>query len=123
MVCVEFVFVFVSFLMFFVYLLVVSLSVRQPVTLVIYDIRDDRLRFRVARFLRGLGLSRIQKSAFVGVLSGGLRSELEAGLRRILFGKSMYNVQIYTLTPAAYDNRVILSEGYVVEEEEPDFLI
>ena len=91
--------------------------------MVIYDIRDDRLRFRVARFLRGLGLSRIQKSAFVGVLSGGLRSELEAGLRRILFGKSMYNVQIYTLTPAAYDNRVILSEGYVVEEEEPDFLI
>lgn len=82
------------------------------VTLVIYDVSDDRLRCAVASLLRRFGLSRIQRSAFAGVLSGAGRVELEAALRRLLRGRSGYNVQIFLITPGAFEGRVVLSEGY-----------
>lgn len=95
----------------------------EYVALVIYDIRDNKLRSEVSRFLKKVGLARIQRSAFAGPVRPSARANIEAGLRRITEGWSNYNVQIYFISPAAYSQRVVLSQGYSLEEEEEELLI
>jgi CRISPR-associated protein Cas2 len=53
---------------------------QEVLTLVIYDIEDDRIRTRVASACKDYGLERIQYSAFRGPLSATKRSELWARL-------------------------------------------
>lgn len=64
------------------------------VTLVIYDIEDDRVRNRVAKACRDYGLQRIQFSAFIGDLNLNRRQELYQRLRRIL-GRRPGNIQLW----------------------------
>ncbi len=94
----------------------------EYVALVIYDVRDNKLRNEISKFLKRAGLSRIQKSAFAGFIRPSDRSELEAGLRRLVRGWSNYNIQVYLITVSAYSNRTVISEGYVIEEDE-EFLV
>lgn len=54
------------------------------VTLVIYDVEDDRVRGRVANACKDYGLERIQYSAFRGLLDASRRSELAVRLRDTL---------------------------------------
>lgn len=93
------------------------------VALVIYDIKDDRLRFEIANFLRQVGLSRIQKSAFAGPIKPSLKSEIEAGIRRIVKEWGNYNIQIYVMTSATYSNRTVISSGYTIEDDDKILLI
>ncbi|MCL6451019.1 MAG: CRISPR-associated endonuclease Cas2 [Acetobacteraceae bacterium] len=65
-------------------------------TLVIYDIRDDRLRNRIAEACKDYGLLRVQWSAFLGDLNHNRRQELEQRLRRAL-GRKPGNIQLYPL--------------------------
>ena len=53
---------------------------QELVTLVIYDIEDDRVRGRVANACKDYGLERIQYSAFSGLLDATRRGELAARL-------------------------------------------
>ncbi len=53
-------------------------------TIVLYDIRDDRLRTRVSEACLDYGLERIQYSAFQGQLSRNKRQELFLRLKVIL---------------------------------------
>lgn len=53
---------------------------QQLLTLVIYDIEDDRVRGRVANACKDYGLERIQYSAFRGALEASRRGELVARL-------------------------------------------
>ncbi|MEW6300108.1 MAG: CRISPR-associated endonuclease Cas2 [Thermodesulfobacteriota bacterium] len=53
-------------------------------TIVLYDIRDDRLRTRVSEACLDYGLERIQYSAFQGQLSRNKRQELFLRLRALL---------------------------------------
>jgi CRISPR-associated protein Cas2 len=94
----------------------------QQVILVVYDIREDDLRLKVARYLKKLGFSRIQKSVFVSSYTPALLAETEAGLRRIFKDKTMYNLQIYVFSKASFDKRVVMSEGYIISEED-EFLV
>lgn len=57
---------------------------QEVLTLVIYDIEDDRIRFKIAKFCRDYGLEHIQYSAFRGALSGTHRKELFAKLKDAL---------------------------------------
>lgn len=95
----------------------------EYIALVIYDIRDSKLRLEVSKFLKRVGLARIQKSAFAGPVRPSDRANIEAGLRRITRGWSNYNIQIYIISPEVYSRRIVLSEGYSLEEEEEEFLI
>lgn len=45
-------------------------------TYVIYDIEDDRIRYRISEICKDYGLERIQYSAFLGSLSRNKREEL-----------------------------------------------
>ncbi len=76
-------------------------------TLIIYDITEDDVRNRVADFLRSKGLKRIQKSAFIGDLNSSQKTDIEAGLRRLV-KDAKANVQIYPLTPASYNMRTVI---------------
>lgn len=90
----------------------------DQVILVVYDIRDDPLRLKVANFLKKLGFLRIQKSVFVAQFHPALLSETEAGIRRIVRDKDKFDVQIYVFSQSSFDNRIVLSKGYYIEEEE-----
>lgn len=54
--------------------------------MVVYDITEDDVRNKVAEALRAFGLSRVQRSAFVGRLPPALVKELAERLRRITRG-------------------------------------
>lgn len=56
----------------------------EPVTLVIYDIEDDRIRQRVSEICKDYGLERIQYSAFSGKLSRNRREELYLRLFNVI---------------------------------------
>jgi hypothetical protein len=55
----------------------------ELLTLVIYDIEDDRSRTRVAEACKDFGLQRLQYSCFRGKLSANKREELLERLLRI----------------------------------------
>ncbi len=98
-------------------------EIRRQYVVVVYDISDDRLRLRVAKFLSRMGLSRVQRSVFTGLLGRSGPASLEAGLRRVLRGRSMYSVHVYVLPRAFFDRRIVLEEGYSVPDEDLDFLV
>jgi CRISPR-associated protein Cas2 len=66
------------------------------VTLVIYDIPDDRVRARAANACLDAGLARIQYSAFIGSLNTSRRRELHLKLRRVL-GQKPGNIRLYPI--------------------------
>ena len=51
---------------------------------VTYDIRDNRLRLRLSKYLRRKGLLRYQKSVFIGRLDEESRREIERDWRPLL---------------------------------------
>lgn len=57
---------------------------QEVLTLVIYDVEDDRIRLRFAKACKDYGLEHIQYSAFRGQLSATLRKELFSKLRDAL---------------------------------------
>ncbi len=65
-------------------------------TLVIYDITDDKLRMKIARACEEHGLSRVQKSAFLGRITPVMRKSLIDRLKREL-GKERGNIQVYMI--------------------------
>lgn len=85
-------------------------------TLVIYDITDDDIRTMVAKFLKQKGLKRIQKSAFIGPLTSSQRSDITAGLRKLVINQKA-NVQIYPLTDASFNQRIIIGEEIEYDDE------
>jgi CRISPR/Cas system-associated endoribonuclease Cas2 len=57
--------------------------VSELITLVIYDVEDDRARTRVAEACKDFGLVRIQYSCFRGKLSQNKREELYERMRKL----------------------------------------
>ncbi len=86
-------------------------------TLVIYDITDDIVRNKIAKACKQFGLSRIQKSAFLGDLSSAKRKELISRLRRIL-GDNRGNIQIFVLCRADFALREVIGNVEFDEGEE-----
>lgn len=56
-------------------------------TYVIYDIENDRIRYRISEICKDYGLERIQYSAFFGLLSKNRREELFLKLSRLVKNK------------------------------------
>jgi CRISPR-associated protein Cas2 len=61
--------------------------------LLIYDIPDDRVRYRIAERCKDYGLHRIQYSAFAGDLDRNRREELMLRLKKTL-GKKEGNIRL-----------------------------
>jgi len=96
----------------------------DAVILVVYDIRDDKLRLSVSSFLKKLGFTRIQKSVFVREFDKGLLSSAEGGLRKIVKGSVNFDIQIFVISRSSFNERVVISLGYKVDDfEGGEFLI
>ena len=85
-------------------------------TLVIYDITDDKLRLKIARACEEHGLSRVQKSAFLGKISSVMRKSLIDRLRREL-GNQKGNIQIYIIPDELVSLRVTIGSEQPVSDE------
>jgi len=66
------------------------------ISLVIYDIPDDKLRAKVADICLDYGLDRIQYSAFLGEMNHNRREELLQKIKRQI-GKKEANVQLFPI--------------------------
>ncbi len=65
-------------------------------TLVIYDIENDRVRNRISEACKDYGLLRVQKSAFRGQLNTNRREMLYQRLQQTL-GQRAGSIHIYAL--------------------------
>lgn len=86
-------------------------------TLIIYDITDNKIRDRIATACKEAGLTRIQKSAFLGILNSQQRKNLKNRLKRIL-GRNKGNIQIFIICNADMKLREIIGEIIPYGEEE-----
>lgn len=84
-------------------------------TLVIYDISDDEIRLKVSEVCKNFGLSRIQKSAFIGYLNSLRRKELSIALKKAL-GENEGNIQIFVICNADLALREIIGKEFKEEE-------
>jgi len=88
----------------------------KMMTLVIYDISDDAVRKRISDTCKRFGLSRIQKSAFIGEITSSRRKELVAKLRRLFKGEG--NIQVFVICNPDFSLREIIGEFNEHEDEE-----
>ncbi|MCX8189558.1 MAG: CRISPR-associated endonuclease Cas2 [Nitrososphaeria archaeon] len=86
-------------------------------TLVIYDITEDDLRSDVANACKRYGLTRVQKSAFLGNISSALRKELIATLNQII-RDTENNIQVYVICRPDLSLKVELGKPFRGEESE-----
>lgn len=80
---------------------------KEPNTLVVYDIPDDRKRTKIADTCLDYGLDRIQYSAFLGWLLPSQQDELFLKLKKLL-GKKEGNIQMFFLSPEDWRKRRII---------------
>jgi CRISPR-associated protein Cas2 len=85
-------------------------------TLVVYDISDDSTRLKVSEKCKDFGLSRIQKSAFLGYLDSSQRKELASSLSRIL-GDGEGNIQLFVICNPDLTLRISIGKPF---KESPD---
>jgi len=83
--------------------------------LVIYDISDDRLRFKVSDVLKNYGLKRIQKSAFIGYLTRAKLSSLVVDIRAIVVDD---NLKIFPICDIDYRGMISIGREYREEAGE-----
>jgi len=80
-------------------------------TLVIYDIEEDDVRMKVSDVCKRFGLTRIQKSAFMGWLTSSARKELTVALRKV-FDDATGNIQIFVICRADLSLRKVIGKPY-----------
>lgn len=85
-------------------------AAKEPNTLVIYDIPDDRKRTKIAEVCLDYGLDRIQFSAFLGWLLPTQQEELFLKLKNIL-GKKEGNIQLFNLCLADWRRRKVIDQS------------
>lgn len=72
------------------------MSAKEPNTLLVYDIPDDRKRTKIADICLDYGLDRIQYSAFQGWLLATQQDEMILKIKKVL-GKKTGNVQLFPI--------------------------
>ncbi len=86
------------------------MSKREPNTLLVYDIPDDRKRLKVADACLDYGLDRIQFSAFLGWLLPTQQEELFLKVKKIL-GKKPGNIQMFPLCAEDWRKRRCIDQS------------
>jgi len=85
--------------------------------LVIYDITPDEIRYKIASICKDFGLIRIQKSAFLGILTGERRKEMRVRMERVMKGVKG-NIQIFQIPEPYVALREVIGEVEEYGEEE-----
>lgn len=92
----------------------------ELLTLVIYDIEDDRVRLRISEICKDYGLERIQYSAFAGNLNKNKREELFLKLSKTI-GNQVAKIIIQPLCEKdVRDQKIIVNEKTIGAVENGD---
>ncbi|MBB5254781.1 CRISPR-associated endonuclease Cas2 [Sulfurisphaera ohwakuensis] len=83
--------------------------------IVVYDISDDEKRNKIAKELQRLGLSRIQRSAFVGDLDSQRFKDLVRIMGKLVTGKDDI-LHIIPLGLRDWERRVVINGDSVRRE-------
>jgi CRISPR-associated protein Cas2 len=87
------------------------------INIVTYDVPDDRLRTKIAARLFGYGLRRLQKSVFIGEMSRN-KAEMLALELEDMVGGELADIRIFPVCEKCFENQIIVSELYNIEEKE-----
>jgi CRISPR-associated protein Cas2 len=82
---------------------------KDPNTLLVYDIPDDRKRTKVADVCLDYGLDRIQYSAFRGWLLPTQQEELFLKVKKVL-GKKPGNIQMFPVCAEDWAKRKVIDQ-------------
>jgi CRISPR-associated protein Cas2 len=82
---------------------------KDPNTLLVYDIPDDRKRTKIAEACLDYGLDRVQFSAFLGWLLPTQQEELFLKLKKIL-GKKQGNIQMFPVCAEDWKKRKVIDQ-------------
>lgn len=82
---------------------------RDPNTLLVYDIPDDRKRTKIADVCLDYGLDRIQFSAFLGWLLPTQQEELFLKVKKVL-GKKPGNIQLFSICAEDWKKRKVIEQ-------------
>ncbi|GAB4505457.1 MAG: CRISPR-associated endonuclease Cas2 [Anaerolineales bacterium] len=82
---------------------------KDPNTLLVYDIPDDRKRTKIADICQDYGLDRIQFSAFLGWLLPTQQEELFLKIKKVL-GKKPGNVQLFPVCAEDWKKRKVIDQ-------------
>ena len=82
---------------------------REPNTLLVYDIPDDRKRTKIADACLDYGLDRVQFSAFLGWLLPTQQEELFLKIKKIL-GKKHGNIQLFPICADDWKKRKVIEQ-------------
>lgn len=78
---------------------------------VIYDITDDKIRSKVARACKDMGLYRVQKSAFCGTLNRNQLDELKILLEELVTNNTD-SIFIFPLCDKDFRRIILIGEGF-----------
>jgi CRISPR-associated protein Cas2 len=73
--------------------------------LLVYDIVEDRARFKIAEACKDYGLDRVQYSAFTGLLSRNQQESLMIEIESLL-GDGDGNIKLIPINSRDWDNRL-----------------
>ncbi|MCK4260996.1 MAG: CRISPR-associated endonuclease Cas2 [Halanaerobiales bacterium] len=79
-------------------------------TLVIYDVPDDKIRYKVSELCKDYSLIRIQYSAFLGNLNSNRQQELIMRFRRTLGGEAG-NIQLFPICSKDFKLKKVINNG------------
>lgn len=82
---------------------------KDPNTLLVYDIPDDRKRTKIADTCLDYGLDRIQFSAFLGWLLPTQQEELFLKVKKIL-DKKHGNIQMFPMCAEDWKKRKVIDQ-------------
>jgi CRISPR-associated protein Cas2 len=88
------------------------------VTLVIYDISDDKVRLKVEKCCHDHSLYRVQKSAFRGKIKTGEVKKLSSEIKKIIKDKKHSDVQIYTICETDFNRHLRMTEKGIMKDEQ-----
>ncbi len=86
-----------------------------------YDIVDDQVRAKLARFLRGY-LDHVQKSVFEGPIEERFVERLRRGIEKLI-QREQDSVRIYTLCARCRPATEVIGVGKYVPEGEGDVVL
>ncbi|MCC5932179.1 MAG: CRISPR-associated endonuclease Cas2 [Cyclobacteriaceae bacterium] len=78
---------------------------------VLYDIKDDKARTKVAKACKQAGLYRVQYSVFLGMLNSNEKDTLEIMIQELI-DEEVDSVYIFPMSKNELDDTVLLGQAF-----------
>ena len=82
----------------------------EMVTLVVYDVSDNKVRTKICESCKDHGLTRVQWSVFRGKIGKSMRQRLLDHLQGLVTDVPGSNVQMYVMNDKDFEQHLMISE-------------